>query len=93
MQSSFSSAPEVNMRKHIPPVRSAWVTIGLSADRPVPPTENRPKPKMRALRTRRMRRFVRLRVRTSDVEEALASAWLRAATEKEAECCVQSPQL
>ena len=72
MQDNFSSAPDMNIMKHIPPVISAGVTTDSSADLPVPPTEKRPKPKMRALRTRRIRRFVRFNVRTSDVEEALA---------------------
>merc|ERR1719288_377958 len=72
MQDNFSSAPDMNIMKHIPPVISAGGTTDSSADLPVPPTEKRPKPKMRALRTRRIRRFVRFNVRTSDVEEALA---------------------
>ena len=70
MQESFSSAPDMNIMKHMPPVMSAGVTATPSADLPVPPTEKRPKPKMSALSTRRMRRLVRLRVRTSEVEEA-----------------------
>ena len=60
------------MRKHMPPVNSDWDTLGPSRDLPAPPTEKRPKPKMRALRTSRMRRLVRLRVSTSEVLEALA---------------------
>ena len=62
--------------KHMPPVRSLWVMAGLwcSAERawpPIPPAKM-PKPMMMALAMRRMMRLVMLRVRTSDVEDALA---------------------
>ena len=49
---SFSSAPLVYMRKHIPPVMSLWVIPAVksppSVDLPIPPTENRPNPNIRA---------------------------------------------
>ena len=59
--------------KHMPPERSAWVRdVDSSADLAEEPTLKRPNPKIRALRTTRMSKFVKLRVKTSEVEEALA---------------------
>ena len=59
--------------KHMPPERSAWVKdVDSSADLAEEPTLKRPNPKIRALRTMRMSKFVKLRVKTSEVEEALA---------------------
>ena len=43
-----------------------------SADLAVPPTEKMPKPKIRAFKTNRMSKLVKLSVRTSEVDDALA---------------------
>jgi len=59
--------------KQRPPERSAWVkAVDSSADLAEEPTLKRPKPKIRALRTIRMSKLVKLRVKTSEVDEALA---------------------
>ena len=59
----------------MPPVRSDWVMAGLLSDErawpPTPPAKI-PKPMMMALAIRRMIRLVMLRVKTSEVDEALA---------------------
>lgn len=59
----------------MPPVRSDWVMAGLFSDErawpPTPPAKI-PKPMMMALAIRRMIRLVMLRVKTSEVDEALA---------------------
>jgi len=73
MQDNLSSEPAVYIMKHIPPERSAWVRAVLSsADLADEPTEKRPKPKIKALRTIRMSKLVKFRVKTSEVLEALA---------------------
>jgi len=74
MHWSFSSAPEVYMMKHMPPLRSACVTAVSSDERAwlLLPTLKRPKPKMMAFNTMRMSKLVKLSVSTSDVEDALA---------------------
>ena len=73
MQDNLSSEPAVYMMKHMPPERSAWVrAVESSADLAEEPTLKRPNPKMRALRTMRMSKLVKLRVKTSEVLEALA---------------------
>jgi len=73
MQDNFSSAPEVYMMKHMPPLRSAWERLVSSALLAEDPTLKSPKPKMRALRTIRMSKLVKLSVKTSEVEEARAN--------------------
>jgi len=61
------------MMKHIPPVRSDCDREVLSSlERAEEPTLKRPKPKIMAFNTIRISRLVRLRVRTSEVELALA---------------------
>jgi len=73
IQLNFSSAPEVYMIKHIPPLRSDWeMDVSSEFDRAEDPTLKRPNPKMMAFNTIRMSKLVKLRVRTSEVEEALA---------------------
>jgi len=72
MQDNLSSEPAVYIMKHMPPERSAWVRAVSSADLAEDPTLKRPNPKIRALRTMRMSKLVKLRVKTSEVLEALA---------------------
>lgn len=62
--------------KHMPAVSSVSVTPVSSEERAVDPdpAKTMPKPKIRALRTIRMSKFVRFRVNTSEVEVALAKA-------------------
>jgi hypothetical protein len=62
------------MRKHMPPLKSAWVKEVSSAERADEPTLKRPNPKMMALRTMRMSKLVKLSVSTSEVEDALANS-------------------
>jgi len=74
MQDSLSSAPEVYMRKHMPPVRSVSVMELSSEERAVDPdpAKTMPAPRMRPFNTSKMIKLVKLRVKTSDVEVALA---------------------
>ena len=73
MQPNLDGSPAMCIMKHIPPWRSVCVKVGLSsADLAVPPTEKRPKPKIRAFKTNKISKLVKLSVRTSDVDDALA---------------------
>ena len=73
MQFNLDSSPAMCIIKHMPPWRSASENDGLSsADLAVPPTEKRPNPKIRAFKTNKMSKLVKLSVRTSDVDDALA---------------------
>jgi len=74
IQLNFSSAPEVYMMKHMPPLRSAWEREVSSLDLAEEPTLKRPKPKMIAFNTIRMSKLVKLSVSTSEVEDALANS-------------------
>jgi len=76
MQESFSSAPEVYIMKHIPPVKSVCEKYPASLDLalllpPLPMAT--PTPMMMALAINRMIRLVMFRVNTSEVEDALAN--------------------
>ena len=73
MQFNLDSSPDMCIIKHMPPWRSVSENEGLSsADLAVPPTEKRPNPKIRAFKTNKMSKLVKLSVRTSDVDDALA---------------------
>merc|ERR1711997_1344963 len=73
MQFNLDSSPAMCIIKHMPPWRSVSENEGLSsADLAVPPTEKRPNPKIRAFKTNRMSKLVKLSVRTSEVDDALA---------------------
>ena len=73
MQFNLDSSPAMCIIKHMPPWRSVSEKDGLSsADLAVPPTEKRPNPKIRAFKTNKMSKLVKLSVRTSDVDDALA---------------------
>ena len=74
IQLNFSSAPEVYMIKHMPPLRSAWEREVSSDERADEPTLKRPNPKMMAFNTIRMSKLVKLSVRTSEVEDARAKS-------------------
>ena len=74
IQLNFSSAPEVYMIKHMPPLRSAWEREVSSDDLADEPTLKRPNPKMMAFNTIRMSKLVKLSVRTSEVEDARANS-------------------
>ena len=103
MQDSLDSSPEVYIKKHMPPVRSDWVMAGLCSDErawpPTPPAKI-PKPMMMALAIRRMIKLVMLRVKTSEVEEALARNSMAVETRGESEasdivfiCCEKKKYL
>merc|ERR1712223_2298829 len=73
MQFNLDSSPDICIKKHMPPWRSVSENEGLSsADLAVPPTEQRPKPKIRAFKTNKLSKLVKLSVSTSDVDDALA---------------------
>ena len=73
MQFNLDSSPAMCIIKHMPPWRSVSENEGLSsADLAVPPTEKRPNPKIRAFKTNKMSKLVKLSVSTSDVDDALA---------------------